>query len=338
MFIQMKFSVGYPNHTAGSFYDSIAPYLSSVGELYFPWTGVPSGREGFGKGDFDAEARLTGELARFHESGVKLNLLLNGACAGGLAISEALAESTCRLVDALGERFGLNAVTTASPYLAGTLRRYFPRLDVRASVNLWIDGVSGMSQCLDLFDSFYVKREYNRRPDEVKKQADFCHAKGKRLYLLANSGCLPNCPCHIFHDNLVSHEAEVSRTVNDGTFMPYNCRRVMADPANRYLLLAGNLVRPEDVKHYEGIVDGVKLATRIHFSPQTVIGAYARGRFTGDLCALTEPGFGYLFDGVYPENAALPPDFFEKTSTCSRDCESCGWCAATLEAIMRPAK
>ena len=142
-------------------------------------------------------------------------------------------------------------------------------------------------------------------------------------------------PYHIFHDNLVSHEEEVSRTRNDEDYQPYSCRRVLAKPENRYLLLAGNFVRPEDICRYEGIVDGVKLATRVHFSPVTVIGAYVRGRFPGDLCSLTEPGFGKMLEPYYLDNAAVPEDFFEKTSSCSRDCAACGYCQTVFDRIKR---
>ena len=331
----MKFSVGYPNHTEGSFFELLSPYLPSIGELYFPWSGISSGREGFAREDYSAAEVLERELVRFGESGVRLNLLLNGSCYGGMAISRALAYRVCSLVDHLCERFGLHAVTTTSPFLAETIKKYFSGIEVRASVNMWIDGISGMRQCLDIFDSFYVKREYNRCPEEIARQYRFCHENGKKLYLLANSGCLPNCPYHIFHDNLVSHEEEVSRTRNDEDYQPYSCRRVLAKPENRYLLLAGNFVRPEDICHYEGIVDGVKLATRVHFSPVTVIGAYVRGRFPGDLCSLTEPGFGKMLEPYYLDNAAVPEDFFEKTSSCSRDCAACGYCQTVFNRIKR---
>ncbi|MBQ2708271.1 MAG: hypothetical protein IJF67_08390 [Clostridia bacterium] len=334
----MKFSVGFPNRAGGSFFTLLTPYLDRIGELYFPWEGFAGGRA---PADADplARLRLEEELARFAEAGVRLNLLLNGSCYGGEAISDALAHRVCAAVDYLGGRYGLATVTTASPFIAATVKRWFPQIDVRASVNMWLEGIDGMRQCADLFDSFYVKREYNRRPDEIAAERDWCRANGKRLYLLANSGCIPNCAFHIFHDTMISHAAEVARTRNDEAFQPYACRRLLAKEENRYLLLAGNLVRPEDVHHYEGLVDGVKLATRIHPYPVTVIGAYARGRFEGDLSALTEPGFGDLIAPYMLENSAIPADFWERTAHCGRDCRrdgaACGYCGEVYEQIRR---
>ena len=40
--------------------------------------------------------------------------------------------------------------------------------------------------------------------------AILCDAEGKELYMLANSGCLNNCSAHVFHDNLVAHEAQIA--------------------------------------------------------------------------------------------------------------------------------
>ncbi len=331
----MKYAIGYPNHSRGSFFALVTPYLDKIGELYFPWENLSAGRVPFGLDDLTARERLESELGLFAAAGVRLNLLLNGSCYGGQAISNDLARRVCMIVEYLYERYGLQVVTTASPFIASALKRFFPQIEVRASVNMWIDGVEGMRQCTDLFDSFYLKREYNRRPDAIASQYAWCQANGKKLYMLANSGCIPNCAYHIFHDTMVSHASEVMRTVNDDDFQPYNCRRLMASEENRYLLLAGNMVRPEDIRHYEGIIDGVKLATRIHPYPVTVIGAYARGRFTGDLCALTEPGFGNLLAPYMLENAAVPEDFWQVTTSCSRNCDGCGYCKEVYQKILR---
>jgi len=331
----MKFSIGYPNRSESSFFTLLTPYLDRISELYFPWEGFSSGRSAFGAEDPMSRLLLEEDLAHFSAAGIKLNLLLNGSCYGGKAISMELGKKVCNLVDYLGSCYGLASLTTASPFIAETVKRWFPQVDVRASVNMWLDGIDGMRQCAEIFDSFYLKREYNRRPEEIRIQHDWCAANGKRLYLLANSGCIPNCSYHIFHDTMISHAVQVAGSINDEDFQPYLCRRLLTKEENRYLLLAGNLIRPEDVHHYEGLVDGVKLATRIHPYPVTVIGAYARGRFEGDLTALTEPGFGDLIAPQILENSAIPTDFWERTAHCERDCANCGYCGMVYEQILR---
>ena len=38
--------------------------------------------------------------------------------------------------------------------------------------------------------------------------ADWCRANGKKLCILANSGCLGNCPWQTYHDNLIAFPAD----------------------------------------------------------------------------------------------------------------------------------
>ena len=340
---KLTFSIGYPCAAPQSFFNTVAPYLDRVGELYFAWEDFATGRATFEKDPrFDRE-KLEKELLLFREQGVRLNLLLNGNCYGGEALSTALSKKVCSLVDDLRERIGLNSITTTSPFVAYAVKSRFPEIDVRASVNMWLDGVGGMMQCADLFDSFYIRRDYHYCLDEIRAEHEWCKQHGKRLYLLANSGCIPYCAYHTFHDNFVSHSAEIAKTANDASFEPYVCRRMMKDPANRHLILSGNLVRPEDIHHYEDLVDGIKLATRIHPFPSMVIRAYKRERWEGDLSALTEPGFGDLLSPYMLDNTAIPATYWEQKTTCARVlakgnpsvCSECGYCASLYKQILQ---
>ena len=89
---------------------------------------------------------------------------------------------------------------------------------MRASVNMEIGTIEGMSYVSKLFDSFYIRRELNKNLPMLLKLRKWCNDHGKEMYLLANSGCLNNCSAHIFHDNLVAHEAEISAMDNGYQF------------------------------------------------------------------------------------------------------------------------
>ncbi len=340
---KLKLSVGYPCAAPQSFFNTVAPYLDRIGELYFAWDGFSTGRATFENDPRHDQQKLVSELQRFSEQGVLLNLLLNGNCYGGEAISREFAERVCTVVGDLHGRLGLGAVTTASPFIAYAIKTQFPTVDVRASVNMWIDGIGGMQQCADLFDSFYLKRDYNYCLDEIREEHDWCTENGKRLYLLANSGCIPNCAFHTFHDNVVSHSAQVAKSPKDAAFEPYACRRMMKDPTNRHLILSGNLVRPEDIAYYAGLVDGVKLATRIHPFPAIVIGAYAKQRWNGDVSSLTEPGFGDMLAPYILDNTAIPADYWKHKTTCARavskgsnaPCRKCGYCGDVYQTVLK---
>ena len=68
-----------------------------------------------------------------------------------------------------------------------------------------------MEKLFDLFDGFYLMREYNYNLLHIAKLRRDLDAVGKKLYLLANSGCMSYCPGQTFHDNLVAHEDEVGK-------------------------------------------------------------------------------------------------------------------------------
>ena len=59
-----------------------------------------------------------------------------------------------------------------------------------------------------------MKREFNRDFNAIKKLKNWYDENGKSLHILANSGCLNHCSAHMFHDNLVSHESEISKMDN----------------------------------------------------------------------------------------------------------------------------
>lgn len=337
----LKFSVGYPCSSTVSFYDSIFPYLDKISEVYFGWQNFTSGRATFEDDPRNNKALLESDLVKFSNKGIRLNLLLNGNCHGEKAVSDSLADEICEMIKNAEELFKINSVTTASPFIAYVVKNAFPDIDVRASVNMWVDGISGMMQCSDLFDSFYVKRDYNYCVDEIKQEYEWCKANGKKLYLLANSGCIPNCTYHTFHDNMIAHSKKLEPNTKNSSFEQYLCRKLIANPENRHLILSGNLVRPEDIQNYEGMVDGIKLATRIHPFPAILIRAYTKGYWDGDITQLTEPGFSDVIEPDILKNSDVPNEYWQRKTVCLRAknhgltmyCKDCGYCESLYQNI-----
>ena len=211
---------------------------------------------------------------------------------------------------------------------------YFPNIEVRSSVNMKIGTVKGMEYLADLFDSFHVQRDYNRDLARLKELKEWADAAGKKLILLANSGCFAHCSGQTFHDNLVAHEAEICEVNNLRDFTPYVCWRALKKRENWHMLLENTWIRPEDIHHYEGLFDTVKLATRMHALPGLVIGAYARGYHVGNLLDLFEPGFGPALAPYIIDNTAFPKDWFERTTNCNKQCHTCAYCRSVLERVL----
>jgi len=337
----MKFAVGFQLYSPGDepFSDIVADYSDSISEVFFAWQDIPTGRSPVasrnGYTDWTAQQRTEDELRRIKGLGKKLDLLFNGNCYGEYALSEKLANQVLSIMDHLGSAVGgVDIVTTASPAIAHTLKKHFPAVEIRASVNMKIGTVKGMEYLSDLFDSFHVQRDYNRVPEHLKMLKEWADSHGKKLVLLANSGCFAHCSGQTFHDNLVAHEHEICTIKNMDDFNPYVCWRALTKRANWPMLLQNTWIRPEDLHHYEGIIDTVKLATRMHALPGMVIGAYCRGYHIGNTLDLFEPGFGRALAPFIIDNTAFPKDWFEHVTSCDKMCHRCTYCQSVLDQVL----
>ncbi|OGV33511.1 MAG: hypothetical protein A2020_10460 [Lentisphaerae bacterium GWF2_45_14] len=337
----MKFAVGYqvPDNGEG-FCEIVKNYHDSIAELYFAWTGQPSGRAKLGEKrgliDWTAQERLEYELVEIKKLGVKLDILFNSNCYGAHAVSAKLENEVVSILEHLADTVGgVDIVTTTSLAVARTVKKFFPNIEVRASVNMRIGNVNSMSYVSGLFDSFYIQRDFQRNINYVRDVKQWCSKNGKSLFMLANSGCLFCCPGQSFHDNLVAHDAEIDETKNIENWTPHVCWNLYKKRENWPAILQSTWIRPEDIHNYEGIIPVMKLATRMHSHPRMVIGAYANQSFSGNLLDLFEPGFSSAFSPYYIDNKSFPDDFFEKTSTCSKNCEICKYCADALEKVIK---
>ena len=337
----MKYSVGFQlyENEEEPFSKIVDAYKEYISEVFFAWGDIPTGRSCIatrhGYTDWTWQRRMEEELIAIKEMGVKLDLLFNANCYGEYAMSEKLSNTVKSLIEYLrGAVGGVDIVTTASPFVAHVIKNSFPDIEVRASVNMRIGTVKGMEYLRDLFDSFHVQRDYNRDLKHLSELKRWADNNGKKLIMLANSGCFSFCSAQSFHDNLVAHESEICEVSNAGNFLPYVCWESLKHRENWHMLLENTWVRPEDIHKYEELFDTVKLATRMHSLPGMVIDAYARGRFIGNLLDLFEPGFGVALRPFIINNSAFPDDWFKRTTECDKECHKCGYCKGVLEGVL----
>lgn len=276
-----------------TFLNEIVRQKDHIQEIYFSWGSYANGRasqlQQSGLTPWQAQARQEQDLCKLARAGIPMNILFNAMCYGRDSQSRAFFTGIGNTVDYLSQRMSLVSVTTTSLLIAKFIKENFPELDVRASVNMGIGTIEGMEYVRKYFDSFYVQRELNRDFDAVRKLKSWCDNNGKTLYMLANSGCLNHCSAHVFHDNLVAHEAEIAQMDNGYVFKSV-CSTYLQDPANYPTLLERtSFIRPEDVRLYEDLIPAMKLATRVHCDPVGVLKAYVAGRYPGNALALLEP-------------------------------------------------
>lgn len=331
----MKYIVGYPVTQDPSFLNAIIENRQIISEVYFSWGDIPNGRSILGNSGeltpWEHLRRQHTDLKRLSVEGLRFNMLFNANCYGKDSQSRAFFNKIGNLTDYVREEFGLASVTTASPLIAKFIKENFEGLDVRASVNMEIGSIEGISYVSQYFDSFYVKREQNRNLAELLRLREWCDKNGKQMYLLANSGCLNNCSAHIFHDNLVAHEAEIAEMDNGYQFRGI-CWEFLSDKNNIFKWLQRtNFIRPEDIGLYEDIVPAVKLATRVSSSPSRILSAYAQRRYRGSVMELLEPNHSGALYPQYIENSDFKKDFAAHVMNCGKQCEKCGYCAEVMK-------
>lgn len=297
----MKFSIGYRVQNGDALVNEIINKKDNIFEVYCSWGTFPSGRNDQTRSEgltpWEAQAKQISDLEKIAKAGVKLNLLFNANCYGERAQSRQLFNEIGETVD-FASKLNLSSVTTTSPLIAKFIKQNFSEIDVRASVNMKIGTVHGMSYVKEYFDSFYVQREKNRDFKALKELRAWCDDNGKEMYLLANSGCLNDCSAHTFHDNLVAHEKEIAKMDNGYQFESV-CRKYLKDENNhKWLLLGTSFIRPEDIPLYEGLVPAMKLATRVHQNPLRIMRAYIdNGKCVGNMAGLLEPDHSHT---IYP--------------------------------------
>lgn len=327
----MKLSVGYQLDPPGeeSFSKMLADYREHVSEVYFAWPHMASGRADIanqaGYTDWTTQARLESDLVEMTQIGITPVVLFNANCYSEKAISQSLKNQVGSVLGHLEDLLGsVETITTTSPAIAHIVKKNFPNVKIRASVNMRLGTIEAMEYLADLFDEYYVQRDFNRDFDRLRELKKWADEKGKKLNILANSGCFKFCSFQSFHDNMVAHNKEIDETRNMEDFLPFACWRELKDRKNWHKILRNTWIRPEDLENYDSMFNTVKLATRMHDRPRMVIDAYCRRKFSGNLLDLCEPGFSKAFYPYIIDNSKFPEDWFEHSINCnSYECKTC---------------
>jgi len=306
----MKFDVGYQLYPDYTYINEIIKRKENISGVYFSWGDFPNGRNNqLKRADmlpWEAQTKQQKDLEILSKENISLNLLFNANCYGKDSQSRAFFQEIGEVVDFCLNNYSLKTITTTSPLIAKFIKTNFNNIQIRASVNMGIGTVDGMEYVKEYFDSFYLKRELNRDFKKIKELKCWCDANGKNLYGLANSGCLNNCSAHAFHDNLVSHESEISKMDNGYEFSGI-CHDYLKKDENiyNYLDITG-FIRPEDVYLYEELFDSLKLATRVNTNPVRILKSYIDYKsHRGNVMELLEPNHSVIIKPYIIENSFI---------------------------------
>lgn len=298
---------------------------------------VPDARQRLKGPDVEAVVRGLNRLP-----GVDRLLLMNGRLhRPERYFDRAGLDETADLLERLLDEAGLTGVIFADAYFLQALSDARPgvceRLEAVPSVNAMPDTPARVFGLLDMIaetafrppSRLVADRALNRDLDGLSALAHGLRARhgGMRLFLLANEGCLYQCPYKPAHDAHIA--LVVEGLCGDRTFAlnrEFGCvRRMLGEPG---LMLASPFIRPEDAGHYEGLVDGLKVCGRNRGGAaflSRAVRAWLDGEYQGNLLEILDT-LGEFEDRFLVANQDLPQAFHALTGGCGKDCAACPVC------------
>ncbi|WP_319582892.1 hypothetical protein [uncultured Pseudodesulfovibrio sp.] len=298
---------------------------------------VPDARQRLAETDIDAVINGLNRL-----EGVDRFLLMNGR----LHRPERYFDKTglnrsADILERLADDAALTGVVFADAYLLQALSEVRPevceRLEAVPGVNAIPDTAAKVFALLDMIaqtafrppSRLVADRALNRDFEGLTALAHGLRARHEdvRLFLLANEGCLHQCPYKLAHDAHIA--LVVEGLCGDRTFAmnrEFGCVRRMLDEPG--LMLASPFIRPEDESRYAGLAHGLKICGRNRGADflMRAVAAYVEEEYEGNLLDLMD-AMGDLAERVYIPNHGLPADFFEQVTACDKACRACGQCA-----------
>ncbi len=243
----------------------------------------------------------------------------------------------------------VRGIVFADAYLLAALARFSPQtaceLEAVPSVNFMIDDIHKLQETLGfvadtafrLPSKLIVDRSLNRRPQDLARLTEESRRRWPelRIGLLANEGCLYQCPFKLTHDALIALANQAAAVDTFRINRDLGCLRVLSEKPWR--LFRSPFIRPEDVTSYAGQADFIKLCGRT-LGPAflgRVLKAYVAGRYPGNLLDLMD-SMHWMAAMRHVANECLPKDFVERLSSCDGDCAACGYCGEMLEKCGRP--
>lgn len=305
-----------------------------VGEVYFAAPPeVNASRTGSSETTTAPQLKKLIALCRRH--GAKANLLCNSYTLYHNGLSELFA-----FIDSVK---GIDAVTISDPLALQEFRRRFPKKDLHASVIMSLDSAEKVDYAVGLgLKGVCLPLNSNRdgvtldRVRDLKKRHPFLTVK-----LMANQDCRANCVFAPWHYLLIAQSEIPPSVPSQEHERAYSCigdcRAPCVKPEE---LLQVPFIRPEDVAYYrkQGWADLFKLVYREYESRllRKIYGAYFAGSCDGDLFDLVQTAYARReFETIV--NAAIPPEFVERVTSCDKNCLACSYCRDVAAKVVRPA-
>ncbi|MCG8550627.1 MAG: hypothetical protein MI799_09530 [Desulfobacterales bacterium] len=241
----------------------------------------------------------------------------------------------------LDKKFGIKGIVLSDMYLLQALDQtehdIVPCLELVPGINAMQDTPEKLFSFFELLGFSRFKkptriipdRALNRNPEKLAllSKAVKTYDPDIRIELLANEGCIYQCPFKLSHDAHIS----LSNTglARESTFrMNQNLGCQAYFNLSPHAFLKSPFIRPGDIHHYQGIADGIKLCGRtrgVRFL-KTCIRAYVKRCFDGNLLDLMDTP-EILARQWHIDNTRLGAQFFTTLTSCTKRCKPCKICS-----------
>ena len=334
---KMKLSVPYiPDIDYSGYLQTKVSFLESV---YFSLDSGPvlDSRIRFSSADIQTLAQ---GLSPF--SGIKKYCLLNSRfICPDFYMSRSFLSQTLDKLETLYDACGLDGIVATDFYLINGLSRtdhpLVSRIEVLPGVNSMIDSPHKALALLEIIENTRFKppgklildRSLNR--DLQKLETAVLGIKSAYpdmgIELLANEGCIYQCPFKFTHDAQISlSNTGLVRETTHKLNQELGCQAYFHDHGHKFL--KSPFIRPEDLVQYENLADSVKLCGRTLGRRFLIrcVDAYAKGSFDGNLLDLMDAA-SFLAASYQIDNKKLDPGFFTTLTSCTKECKCCNLCA-----------
>ena len=280
----MKFTVGT------NWQDDLIPSVKkdSVKELYgkLAVDFVGGGRPTFMCAN-PSKRQVRSHIRQAHQNGLKFNYLLSAICMGNKEFTTFGQKKIHQLLDWIVS-MDVDSVTVSTPYLLQLIKKQYPGFKVYVSIFALINTIERAKYWEDIGADRITLEEFTLNRD-FKLLRQIRKSLSCELQLIANTGCLYNCPFCLFHGNMISHSTQ-SRDVCGGFLLDHcilSCKYLrILDPVN---FIRSDWIRPEDVHFYEDAgIDFIKLTERTKSTRDIalIVNAYDKREYNGNLLDL----------------------------------------------------
>ena len=323
----MKFSIWYNEQQ--SFFDLLEKYKNNISTVYFaaPDNIWPSWRSIVQ--DKDYENQIKKLITKCIEYWIWTILTYNATTEGRWTWDKDHMLNLISYIKKL-QWYWLESVSLTNLLYVKFIKKAVSWIKIYSSVNCYLKTVEQALYFKKLWvDVLTIDRDINRDTkliNQIKKRSWL------DIQLMLNEWCIKNCPFRHTHFNIIANGIE--DTISNQKKWKYNlierfsCTPMLAD--NKRIIFRMPIIRPEDLKYFDWLVDYYKLVTR-WLSTEKIdifLKSYTQWFHNWNLLDILDMSIiDYQLYVDYIDNDKLTKLwFFEDLQKCPWDCDSCNNC------------